>query len=212
MSIRSRDVNERSVKESMTAILAFFSTEGIPKDRANTTQNYKFRGIDDVLEALSAQLAAERLLIAMKTLDRQVIQYENKSGTASFNVAVRVEYTFTHADTDSAIDCFVCDFYGEGMDSGDKATNKAYSSAYKNMALLTFCIPTEGASTDSENDSHDIKPAAQQLTDNWMLQLKAHAEKYGHSADDVKAWLSQQKGRSANDIYAEGCSKFGKRQ
>jgi hypothetical protein len=43
------------------------------------------------------------------------------------------------------------------MDSADKATNKAMSAAYKYLALLTFCIPTE-ASPDSDADfsTHDV--------------------------------------------------------
>ena len=32
---------------------------------------------------------------------------------------------------------------GEGMDSGDKASNKAMSIAYKYACFQTFCIPTE---------------------------------------------------------------------
>jgi hypothetical protein len=43
------------------------------------------------------------------------------------------------------------------MDSADKATNKAMSAAYKYLALLVFCIPTEAsAETDADFSTHEI--------------------------------------------------------
>ena len=46
--------------------------------------------------------------------------------------------------------------YGEAMDSGDKATNKAMSAAYKYAAFQTFCIPTEG-DNDADAQTHEPK-------------------------------------------------------
>jgi hypothetical protein len=45
--------------------------------------------------------------------------------------------------------------YGEAMDSGDKATNKAMSAAYKYAAFQAFCIPTEG---DNDADATTPEP------------------------------------------------------
>ncbi len=44
----------------------------------------------------------------------------------------------------------------EGMDSGDKASNKAMSAAHKYALLQVFCIPTEEPK-DSENEHHEIE-------------------------------------------------------
>jgi hypothetical protein len=46
--------------------------------------------------------------------------------------------------------------YGEGQDTSDKATAKAGSVAYKNMAFQTFCIPVEGQ--EDEGDGIDVLP------------------------------------------------------
>jgi hypothetical protein len=43
------------------------------------------------------------------------------------------------------------------MDSGDKATNKAMSAAYKYAAMQAFSIPTEG-DNDTENHTHEVMP------------------------------------------------------
>ena len=57
------------------------------------------------------------------------------------HVVVDMNFHFT-----SAIDGSVCTvrMAGESMDTGDKATNKAMSAAYKYACMQTFCIPTEG--------------------------------------------------------------------
>ena len=51
----------------------------------------------------------------------------------------RMKYTF-YAEDGSHIEAGVV---GEGMDSGDKATNKAMSVAFKYACFQVFCIPTE---------------------------------------------------------------------
>lgn len=48
--------------------------------------------------------------------------------------------------------------YGEAMDSGDKATNKAMSIAYKYAAFQAFCIPTEETAVDPDAEVHQVAP------------------------------------------------------
>jgi len=43
------------------------------------------------------------------------------------------------------------------MDSGDKATNKAMSAAYKYALMQTFAIPTEG-DNDADATTHEVAP------------------------------------------------------
>jgi len=44
------------------------------------------------------------------------------------------------------------------MDSGDKATNKAMSIAYKYAAFQAFCIPTEETAIDADAEVHQVAP------------------------------------------------------
>ena len=44
------------------------------------------------------------------------------------------------------------------MDSGDKATNKAMSIAFKYACFQVFCIPTEEM-VDPDKESHEVTPA-----------------------------------------------------
>lgn len=146
------------VIRAMNEVTAALAGEGISKSRANEQQRYKFRGIDDVLNALSRILADSKLVIVPHVLSRELIERQTKSGNALFYVTVRVDYTFISAEDGSRET--IGPFDGEAMDSADKATNKAMSAAYKYMAIQTFCIPTEG-DNDADATTHEVAPRAE---------------------------------------------------
>jgi hypothetical protein len=63
--------------------------------------------------------------------------------------------------------------FGEAMDSGDKATNKAMSAAYKYAAFQAFSIPTEG---DNDADAHTPQVAAAMPADvlaDWISYVES---------------------------------------
>ena len=126
---------------------------GISKTRSNSQQGYKFRGIDDVFNALAPLLAKYRLVILPRVLARTVVERASRNGGVLFSVTVEVEFDFVSAADGSR---HTVKTYGEAMDSADKATNKAMSAAYKYAALQTFCIPTEGG--DHEADAVTPEP------------------------------------------------------
>lgn len=142
---------------AMNAVTAELAGEGISKSRANQQQGYKFRGIDEVLNALSRIIADNKLVIIPHVQSREVTERQTKSGGALFSVVVNVTYTFVSA-VDGTRET-VGPFDGEAMDSADKATNKAMSAAYKYMAIQTFCIPTEG-DNDADATTHEVALAA----------------------------------------------------
>jgi hypothetical protein len=140
------------VYQAIKNVSAAMSHDGISKARKNNQQGYNFRGIDDVLNALSSALIEAGLVILPRVTERSVTERETKSGGALFYVTVRVEFDLVAAEDGSKHTVVT---YGEAMDSADKATNKAMSAAYKYLALLTFCIPTE-ASPDADETTHEI--------------------------------------------------------
>jgi hypothetical protein len=128
------------------------SKVGISKDRKNDAQGFKFRGIDDVLNALSRVLADQELCILPRVISRAVTERANSRGNALFYVVLEVEFDLVSARDGST---HTVRTVGEAMDSGDKATNKAMSAAYKYMAIQTFAIPTEG-DNDADATTHDV--------------------------------------------------------
>lgn len=143
-----------TVIKSIAAIIAALGVEGIGKGRKNLQQGYSFRGIDDAYNALSPLLAQHGLVIIPRMLDRQVWERESAKGNALFYVVVTAEFDFISSEDGSMVTART---FGEGMDSADKATNKAMSAAYKYAVWQTFCVPIEGSGSDSEEDSHDVK-------------------------------------------------------
>ena len=143
-----------AVYAAINAVQGALATTGIGKDRRNEQQNYKFRGIDDVYNAVARLLATHGLCIMPRCTDRAVVERTNAKGTALFYVTVRMEFDFVAA-ADGSTHTVVT--YGEAMDSGDKATNKAMSAAYKYALMQTFAIPTEG-DNDADATTHEVAP------------------------------------------------------
>lgn len=147
------------VYQAIGAVSRALSKGGISKDRKNAQQGYNFRGIDDVLNSLSAALVDAGLVILPRCTHREVVERTTAKGGALFNVTCAVEFDLVSVEDGSKHT--VCT-YGEAMDSADKATNKAMSAAYKYLALLVFCIPTEATpDTDADFTTHEVKPKAE---------------------------------------------------
>jgi len=141
-----------TVYQAITAVLADLGKEGISKDRKNAQQGYNFRGIDDVYAALNPALARHGLCILPRVMGRTVTEQQSKSGGTLFYVVLDVEFDLVSSSDGSKHTVRAA---GEAMDSGDKATNKAMSAAYKYMAMQTFCIPTEG-DNDADATTHQV--------------------------------------------------------
>jgi len=141
-----------SVYKAINAVQRELAAVGISKSRRNTQQGYAFRGIDDVFNELSPLLAKHGLCILPRVLSRECVERVNAKGTALFYVTVSMEFDFVCAEDGSKHTVSTC---GEAMDSGDKATNKAMSAAYKYAAIQAFAIPTEG-DNDTEATNHEV--------------------------------------------------------
>lgn len=119
------------------------------------TPDYAFRSIDQVYNALGPALVKHKLLILPRMVDRQVTERISSKGHNLFYVFVTGEFDFISIEDGSQMTIRT---FGEAMDSGDKATNKAMSVAYKYAAFLAFCIPTEETTQDADKETHVVLP------------------------------------------------------
>lgn len=155
------------VYEAIAAVTGALAAEGISKSKTNQQQGFKYRGIDDVYNALSSLLAEHKLCILPRITSKEVVERVNAKGTALFYTTVAAEFDMVSAVDGSK---HTVSSYGEAMDSGDKSIGKAMSYAYKAMAFMAFCIPTEG-DNDPDAQCHEVqprtaaKPAAPALSD-----------------------------------------------
>lgn len=140
------------VYKAINAVQGELAKSGIGKDSENKFDNYKFRGIDAVYNALSPLLAKHGLCILPRMLGRSCEERTSKGGGALFYVTVDAEFDFVSAEDGSK---HTIKTFGEAMDRGDKATNKAMSAAYKYAAFQAFAIPTEG-DNDADAVTHEV--------------------------------------------------------
>lgn len=124
----------------------------VAKGRKNEQQNYRFRGIADVYAATQRVMAANGLhIVPYQVLDQRDTERTTTRGGTLFNVRIRVQFRI-YADDGSFVQL---ETVGEGMDSGDKAANKAMSGAMKYALIQAFCLP-EDQPDEAENDDHEV--------------------------------------------------------
>jgi len=164
-------MSDKKVYAAISAVARDMAETGISKDSENKAQKFKFRGIDAVYNALAPALVRHGLLILPRMTERTVAERKSSSGGALFYVTVKAEFDFVGTEDGSV---HTVSTYGEAMDSGDKATNKAMSIAYKYAAFQAFCIPTEETAIDADAEVHHV---AVRSPDEILADFTAQAAK-----------------------------------
>jgi hypothetical protein len=114
---------------------------------------YNFRGIDAVYNALNPVMAELGLFICPEVLEQTREERKTTSGGNLIYSILKIKFTM-YAPDGSNVSCIVI---GEGMDSGDKASNKAMSVALKYACFELFMIPTEEM-VDPDAEVHEVAP------------------------------------------------------
>ena len=120
----------------------------ISKDQKNSAQGFKFRGIDQFVNAIHPVLNKHGVGIRMNCVQNAEEYITNDKGKTVKNTRVMMQYAFFAEDGSEV----VSQVPAEGVDFSDKGTNKALSAALKYCLIQMFCIPTEDmAEADAEN-------------------------------------------------------------
>lgn len=180
----------KTVYQTIAAVMLDISKEGIAKGRKNSQQGFKFRGIDDVLNALSPLLSRHGLCVLPRVIAREVVERQSKNGGALFYTTLTVEFDFVSADDGSK---HTVTTIGEAMDSGDKSSNKAMSAAYKYACFQTFAIPTEG-DNDADAHTHEVRTAT--VTAEQAEAIKDALEGSGRDVEAFMNWVSEKSGQT----------------
>lgn len=145
-----------NIYESITAIMQ--EIPAIGKEKKNQQQGFKYRGIDDVMNALQPILAKHKVFVVPEVLEQTREERVTGKGSTLLYSLMKIKYTF-YAEDGTSIYAVVI---GEGMDSGDKASNKAMAIALKYAFFQVFCIPTEemrDPDAETPEPSEPVKPA-----------------------------------------------------
>ena len=131
------------------------------KNKQNVQQNYKFRWIDDMYNALNSTMSENKVFITSEILDRIREERATKNWWLLIYTTLRMKFKFFAEDW-SFVESIT---EWEAMDSWDKSTNKAMSVAYKYALMQIFCIPTE-EEKDTESQTHEVASQTT-TTDLW---------------------------------------------
>jgi hypothetical protein len=122
---------------AMSAIMQ--DVEHIAKERSGQGIPYKFRGIDDMYNMLHKHFCKHNVSITSEVLSMQREERMTAKGGTMIYTILTVKFTFFATDGSFMSSVMI----GEGSDTGDKASNKAMSTALKYALMQTFLIPTE---------------------------------------------------------------------
>lgn len=133
--------------QAIPAIMGEINAVG--KNKKNLQQGFMYRGIDDVMNAINPALVHHKVFIVPEILEQSREERQTNKGANLIYSICKMRFRFC-AEDGSSVEAVTV---GEGMDSGDKATNKAMAIAFKYACFQVFCIPTEEIS-DPDAESH----------------------------------------------------------
>lgn len=196
-----------TVRQALHAVMR--DVGAVKKGDRNTQGNFNFRGIDAVTNAVYPALVEHGVIVAPKVLDYQygtvVVGHKR---TEMGHARLMVEFTFYGPEDDQIVAITA----GEAFDSGDKATAKAHSVAFRTALLQTLCLPTDEPDPDSTSYERASKSAEDEARDRLLevceslgVQPQAVAQRF---KDEVGADIRQADAASvmafADTLMAEG--------
>lgn len=129
----------------------------VSKDKRNPQQGFMYRGIDDVMNTFQPLMAEAGIFVVPEVLEQVREDRVSSKGNALIYSVLKMKYTFYASDGT----CISAVVIGEGMDSGDKASNKAMAVAMKYAMFQVFCIPTEEMQ-DPDAEVHEVQTPKRQ--------------------------------------------------
>lgn len=136
-------------------------TMPVTKSQTNTHQNYKFRGIDDVMSAMAGPMRAHGVFILPTIAGTK----QDRDGKMT-----RTVITMRYRVYGPAGDCLVAEVPGEAFDIADKSVNKAQSAALKYLLFTLFMLPVDGRSIDDGDRDHPVQPTPEHRAEHAQRQ------------------------------------------
>ena len=162
--------------------------QAVRKGEKNTHGNFLFRGIDAVTNAVGPALREHGVIVTPNVLDAQYdVVHVGQKQTVMSRVTLRIEWTWWGPEGDS----ITCTTQGEAFDSGDKATAKAHSVAFRTAMLQTLALPTDEKDPDVDTYERSAAPSG-------MDELLAAVDEIGVPRSAFASWVITPQGWSTN--------------
>ena len=175
------------IHEKMMAV--FREVNAIGKDNKNTFQNYNFRGIEQVYAYFHPLLAKHGIFTAQRSLNKSFEVIPSRSTNSKGEP--KPDQVSAHVDI--AIDFICCETgetvttsgFGEGVDTSDKATNKATSGAVKYIYFNTFCVPVTASAVEDGDRYHEPRNSSQPTKGQPHNEIAELCRELGKEVDEV---------------------------
>jgi hypothetical protein len=166
--------NVLTVVEAMSRVMSELGP--IAKDGVNAEQHFRFRGIDQFMNALNPVMVKHGVLVVPRlTKHTRLERPRNDRGGVTVTVIVEMDFDFYGP----AGDRITASTAGEGNDVADKATAKAMAVALKYALMDTFLVTTERDTVDADAEHVESVAAARPVvTDeawvaDWLDRVNA---------------------------------------
>jgi len=193
------------IHEKMIAIMKDISAIG--KDEKNKMQGFNFRGIDTIYNELHNLFKKHEVFCLPEVLDDKSEERKTaKGGTLIYRI-LKIKFHFVSIDGSSVESVVI----GEGMDSGDKASNKAMSIGHKYALLQAFLIPTDDKEKDPDYNTPPKSNKVEMVKNTFNAKVefdKDNAILEIEKAMDVMKWDEMEK-ESIRSEYNKIQSKGG---
>lgn len=192
---------KKTVVEALAAVMG--DVRAVAKGDRNTDQNYRFRGIDAVMNAVGPALREHGVVVMPVCEEANYRDVTTSRGKPSRECTVLVRFRF-YGPAGDYIECVTP---GESMDFGDKGAPKAMSVAYRIALLQALCLPTDEPEPDASTYER-AAPAPREVpqesgADVARRRLRETCAENGWDMDVVAAKFAEVKGtplREATDV------------
>ena len=175
-----------NVYQALNAVMR--DVQAVRKGERNTHGGFNFRGIDAVTNAVGPALREHGVIVVPNVLDAQYdVVHVGKQQTIMSRVVLRIEWKWYGPEGDF----ITCVTQGEAFDSGDKATAKAHSVAFRTAMLQTLALPTDEKDPDVDTYERAAAPTGQD-------QLIAALSEIGVEPGAFAAWALTPQGWNTN--------------
>lgn len=161
---------------------------------------YTYAGEADLIAAVRPSMVDHEVYMHVaQVLNREHESFTNARGTLMHHVRLDLVVRFTHGPSGTSVDCMAS---GEGIDSGDKATPKALTGAYKYAIRETFCIETgddpdgtpsseqERTAAHLNGSASPVKTPSNRPKPTWQAELLGALNEHGLTMNDLRDVLN----------------------
>ena len=195
------DVATRRETDVVTAWAAVMDdVQAVAKGDRNESQNFNFRGIDAVMNAVGPALRKHGVVIVPTVEEANYREVEvGRNRTLQRECTVKVRYT-VYGPNGGTFNGVV---FGEALDSGDKATAKAHSVAYRTFLLQALTIPTHDPDPDATSVERSGRQQRLPMHPNKVASLRAKCEELGEPVGPIVLAASGGRTENPEELFAD---------